>query len=109
MKKVLVGSERTCANCGDQFLMQEGWKYKRSKAGKTHVFCSWGCMKDWDFKNRRYPVRERRDLMVQMIREGLTNGEIMVNLGYSYEEIDRCRKRLEVEESGGKKHEYASE
>lgn len=97
MKKIL-DHERVCANCGDTFLMSEGWKFKRSKGGKVHVFCTWGCMKAWDMENRKYPAKDRREMMIEMIGNGLTNGEIMVRLGYSYEEIDRCRKRIEGEE-----------
>ena len=98
MKKIL-DHERVCANCGDTFLMSEGWKFKRSKGGKVHVFCTWGCMKAWDMGNRKYPAKDRREMMIEMIGNGLTNGEIMVRLGYSYEEIDRCRERMARDEN----------
>ena len=96
--KDLNASIRTCFVCGKEFSVGENWQYKRHKQGKTYLMCSYGCTRWWDERYRKNPVRDRRFLLREAIRDGKDNGQIMVLLGYSYEEIDRCRKRMEAED-----------
>ena len=97
MGKRILGNERYCAVCGNEFQLRRGWLYKRMKKGKTYLMCSWSCLEAWDKRNRKYPVLDMRTRMVQAIRDGLSTGEIMVLLGESADRIERCRKRLEEE------------
>ena len=94
-KKAILGHERTCAICGKEFQMSEGWLYKRSKWHKVFTMCSWPCLQEWDKKYRQHPIKDRRELIIQAIMDGLTSGEIMVLTGEPYDKIERCRKRLE--------------
>lgn len=96
--KEILGSMKTCSVCGKEFSMGEGWQFKRHTRNSSYVMCSYGCTRWWDERYRKKPVRDRRELMREAIRDGKDNGQIMVALGYSYEEIDRCRKRMEAED-----------
>lgn len=95
--KPFVGREMVCPVCGKDFLMQTGWLYKRLRKGKSHVMCSWPCLKAWDEKNSVHYVADPRERMIQAINDGLTDGEIMVLLGETAARVARCRKRLEDE------------
>lgn len=97
--KEILGSMKTCSVCGKEFSMGEGWQFKRHTRNNSYVMCSYGCTRWWDERYRKKPVRDRRELMREAIRDGKDNGQIMVMLGYSFEEIDRCRKRMEVEDN----------
>lgn len=96
--KEILGSMKTCSVCGKEFSMGEGWPFRRKQRDRTWTMCSYGCTRWWDERYRKKPVRDRRELMREAIREGKDNGQIMVMLGYSFEEIDRCRERMKREE-----------
>lgn len=109
MGKRILGYERTCVVCGKVFQLKDGWLYRRQKRGKTYCMCSWHCLKAWDEKNRLHPIHDRRERMIQAIRDGLTTGEIMVLLGETADRVERCRARLKEEDRENERKTGAAE
>jgi len=88
---------KTCANCGKEFIIQspEEYAYKKYRGRNYLVFCSWSCMRASE-KNSGTKI-ERREKIIQAIRDGLSNAEIFKLLGEEPGKVDYWRKKLREE------------
>jgi len=92
-----VGKERTCSVCGKQFVIFPEWVYKRGGDGRENVFCSYGCMRKFDARHDR-SKREKRDAIIQAIRDGLTTTEICALIDTDHSRVWYWRQKLKQED-----------
>lgn len=90
------GRERRCPMCKRIFILYEGWVYRRNRGMKELIFCSWKCLREYE-KNDVSPI-QRRDMICQAIRDGLTNAEITSLLTVDSRQVDYWRKKIEKED-----------
>jgi len=64
--------------------------------GGNRYFCSWGCLRLWDAQ--RGTKGERREKMIQAIKDGLTVNEIAELLQIDKSTIVYWKNKLEKEE-----------
>lgn len=90
------GKERKCPICGKPFLLyEETWVYKRRiNSERTKYFCSYGCMNKFDLTRPKAQTiaADQRDKLIQMIREGKGQAEIVRTLG-----VERSKVRYWME------------
>ena len=90
------GRERTSSVCGKQFIMHEGWIYKKCRGHELErLFCSWGCMRK--FEKTRGTTIECRERIIQAIQDGLNDNEIAALLYEDRARVAYWRKKLEKE------------
>jgi len=91
-----AGRERKCSVCGKEFIMHEGWIYKKCRGHELErLFCSWGCMRE--FEKRRGNAAERREKIIQAIKDGLNDTEIGNLLCEERQRVHYWRTKLEKE------------
>ena len=89
------GYEKQCALCGKEFVVHNEWAYKSSQSDGSMMFCSWSCLQDW--RKGRGTKIERRERIIQAIKDGLTTNEISKLLNEETNTISYWRKKLEGE------------
>ena len=88
--------EKTCPVCGKLFITHgEEWGYTGYSKGRKKFYCSWGCLRKSE-KGKQSPL-ERRQIIIQAIRDGLTNREIYALTGEDLTRIAYWRKKLSNE------------
>ena len=90
--KELIGREHKCPICGKVFIKKEGWVFKRTIAKHEKDFCSWGCMRK--FEVEKGTKIDRRERIIQAIKDGLSNREISSLLDEDQTKINYWRKRI---------------
>ena len=94
------GSEHECPVCGKTFIRpNDQWQYVRYSGNRQLWMCSWRCYRKWDDTHGN--KIERREKILQAIRDGLNTAEIARLLGESASKIDYWRKKLREEQSNG--------
>ena len=92
--KDLVGRERKCPVCGKVFiLVDDDWAYKRG--GKP--LCSWSCLRAYESGQKRNKL-QKREQVIQAIKDGLSNKEIMLLVGAQAKTVWYWRDKLKREE-----------
>ena len=91
-KVPFIGRERECPVCGKTFILYEDWAYRKHKGDSDMILCSWGCLR----KAERDDVsqKERNERLIQAIKDGLTNMEIMAMFGEYTRRIEYWRKKI---------------
>ena len=95
--KELIGRDRKCPVCRRSFIRHEGWVFERTIGHKTKVFCSWSCLRQWEFTHGT--KGDRQEKIQRAIKDGLTNREIAMLLDEDPTKINYWRKKLESEKS----------
>ena len=88
-------SERKCSRCGKVFIFHPEWVYRISPTDTTRIFCSWSCLQA--FRNERGTKTDRRDKIIQAIKDGLSTNEICKLLNEQARTVWYWRKKLEGE------------
>lgn len=83
--------EQTCPICGKEFLPHEDWGYKRYVKGRQQRFCSWHCLRASEKQDRS--KAERRQDIIQAIRDGLNDKEIAALTGEDMTRIIYWRRK----------------
>ena len=89
-----VGKERKCYVCGRHFIISNEWAYRRTYGTRERVFCSWGCMRKFDKARGTKP--ERRDRIVQALKDGLSVKEICALLSEDVSVVAYWAKKMEA-------------
>ena len=90
--------ENYCSRCGKSFIVHDGkWAYRVNDGKYARLFCSWSCLQA--FRKNRGSKIERREKIIQAIRDGLSTGEIVKLLNEEASVICYWRKKLEKEEA----------
>lgn len=86
--------EKECACCGKTFIIQsvDDYVYKRFCAHGQKFFCSWTCFRKTEKGTES--KADRREKIIQAIRDGLTNREIYALLGEDSAKVDYWRKKI---------------
>lgn len=93
----LFGNERKCEVCGKEFLIRPDWVYKRQAGDGYKVFCSWGCMREWE--KRKPDRRDQAEKIRQALEDGLTVGEIVRLLSVDRRVVMYWEKKLKGEKT----------
>lgn len=83
--------EAYCPICGKEFLPHEDWGYKRYVKGRQMRFCSWHCLRASEKKDKS--AAERRADIIQAIRDGLNDSEIVKLTGEELAKVRYWRKK----------------
>lgn len=83
--------EAYCPICGKEFLPHEDWAYKRYVKGRQQRFCSWHCLRESE--KRDTSKAERRQAIIQAIRDGLNDKEIATLTGEDLTRIAYWRRK----------------
>ena len=83
--------ERSCPICGKMFISHDDWAYKRYVKGRQQRFCSWHCLRASEKQDKS--AAERRADIIQAIRDGLTNKEIVALTGEDLTKILYWRRK----------------
>lgn len=83
--------EQTCPICGKEFLPHEDWGYKRYVYGREKRFCSWHCLRASEKQYKS--AAERRQIIIQAIRDGLNDKEIATLTGEDLTKIQYWRRK----------------
>ena len=89
------GYEKQCALCGKEFIVHDEWAYRSHKGDGAMLFCSWSCLQAW--RGNRKSKIERREQVIQAIKDGLTTNEICKLLNEEPRTVLYWRKKLEGE------------
>lgn len=90
------GRERECPVCGKTFILYEDWAYRKHRGDSELILCSWGCLRKAEKGDVPQSVRNER--LIQAIKDGLTNMEIMAMFGEYTRRIEYWRRKIAKEE-----------
>lgn len=80
--------EKKCPMCGKKFIARAEWAYKQY----DRYYCSWHCLQEM---RKGKPSRaQKKERIIQAIRDGLTNAEILNLLGEPPSTVDYWRRKL---------------
>lgn len=94
--KEFLFRERVCPVCKARFIPTGEWVYKKYYGNSERIFCSWKCLRKTEVE--RGTKIDRRERIIQAIRDGLTNSEIALLLEEKGTTISYWRKKVEEEE-----------
>ena len=97
--------EKSCHVCGKIFINRPEWAYRRCQNGREVLFCSYHCMRSWEKRRHKTKV-EIRDEIIQGIKDGLTNAEIIKKTSADASRVYYWRQKIERED---KKNERETE
>ena len=83
--------EKTCPICGKLFITHDEWGYTRYSKGRKRFYCSWGCLRKSE-KMEKSPIERRQDI-IQAIRDGLNDKEIAKLTGEDMTKILYWRRK----------------
>ena len=87
---------RKCARCGKEFIFHDEWVYRSGPGDNARLFCSWSCLQAW--RNGRGNKYERREKIVQALKDGLTMREVVALLGEEPGTVRYWKLKLEEEQ-----------
>ena len=91
--------EKKCGRCGREFIIHdpEDYVFKRHLRGGYQYFCSWSCLRRWEAQ--RGSKTERRDRIIQALKDGLTVKEICELVKVDMSSVIYWKKKMEEEKN----------
>ena len=105
-EELLWPHEKKCLMCGKIFcvLSLESWFYKKNEAGKKTYLCSYTCWRDYQsisavqMQGRKNEARQQ--LILKMIRNGMSATEISRALGISIQLVSYYTRKERKKDAG---------
>lgn len=105
MNETLGLYPRTCKTCGKKFESKKeyAWKCRQETySTKTHYFCSYGCMREYEKKvekkveQKRIGPTKRQEEFLELLNSGLGVVEIARRLGVTERRVRTVRDEWDI-------------
>lgn len=116
-KSIPNSLERTCVECGKQFLITSQWAYRLVIKGDTEYFCRYNCMRSGEKRHKDARAGRKKELKSKkpskaVLESDLRSGLPIVNIakkhGSSVQSVHNWIKSYELAGIQGKKKDVAS-